>query len=150
MVEKYFASVVPAAAQTEVDKADDVELEAYHAAMDGSRGFLLHEGVRRAMASAIRGNEYVQTTQPWALAKSPDTRPALETTLGTLVRSLARQTMMLYPFIPGKAQTVWEQLGAPGRIEDMRFDSLSSLDATGWRVRKGEPLFPKPPAATAS
>ena len=57
---------------------------------------------------------------------------------------------MLFPFVPAKSQEVWERLGAPGRIEDQRFDALMQLDATGWRVRKGEPLFPKPPAATAS
>jgi methionyl-tRNA synthetase len=152
MIEKYCDSVVPPAAQTEVDRADAVELEGYHASMNGSRGFLLHDGLRRAMACAIRGNEYVQTMQPWTLAKSPDSRGALETTLGTLARTLARQTAMLAPFVPGKAQTVWEQLGAPGRVEDQRFDSLNQLDATGWRVRKGEPLFPKPtpPASMAS
>jgi methionyl-tRNA synthetase len=116
--------------------------------MDGRQGFLLHEALRRAMASVTRGNEYVQTMQPWALAKSPETRGALETTLGTLARSLARQAVMLFPFVPSKAQELWERLGAPGRIEDQRFDSLMQLDATGWRVRKGEPLFPKPATAT--
>jgi len=150
MIEKYCDAIVPAAAQTEVDKADAIEIEEYHAAMDGSRGFMLHDGLRRAMACAIRGNEYVQTMQPWALAKSQETRGALETTLGTLARSLGRQAVMLYPFVPVKAQTVWEQLGAPGRVEDQRFDTLAKLDATGWRVRKGDPLFPKPPSPTAT
>lgn len=149
MIERYCDAVVPAAAQTEVDKADAIDIEEYHAAMDGSQGFMLHDGLRRAMACAIRGNEYVQTMQPWALAKSPETRGALETTLGTLARSLARQAVMLCPFVPVKAQAAWEQLGAPGRVEDQRFDTLAKLDATGWRARKGDPLFPKPPSPTA-
>jgi methionyl-tRNA synthetase len=114
--------------------------------MDGSQGFMLHDGLRSAMASVVRGNEYVQTMQPWALAKSPDTRSALEITLATLTRSLARQAVMLYPFVPNKSQELWERLGAPGRIEDQRFDTLAKLDATGWRVRKGDPMFPKPPS----
>ena len=149
MIEKYFDAVVPPAPQTDLDAADAAELKAYHAAMDGIGGFMLHEGLRRVMASVTRGNEFVQVSQPWALAKSPDTRPALEKTLGTLARSLARQAVMLSPFVPTKAQEVWERLGAPGRVEDQRFDALMQLDATGWRVTKGEPLFPKP-AATAS
>ena len=148
MIEKYFGGVVPRAIQTEVDRADAVELEAYHAAMDGKQGFMLHDGLRRAMASVTRGNEYVQTMQPWSLAKSPDTRTALETTMGTLARSLARHCVMLYPFVPNKAQELWEQLGAPGRIADQRFDSLMQLDAEGWRVKKGAPLFPKPVMAS--
>ena len=144
MIEKYFGGVVPAAPETDVDRGDVAGLEGYHAAMNG---FLLHDGVRHALASAVRGNEYIQTKQPWALAKSPDTRSALEATLGALVRSLARQAVMFFPFIPGKAQAMWEQLGGPGRVEEARFDSLASLDVIGWKVRKGDPLFPKPATA---
>ena len=150
MIEKYFHFVVPAAMQTDLDRADAAELEAYHAAMDGSRGFLLHEGLRRAMASVTRGNEYVQAMKPWALANSASTRPTLEMTLGTLVRSLARQCVMLYPFTPTKAQELWTQLGAPGDISDQRFEELMKLDSVDWRVRKGSPLFPKSSPLTDS
>jgi len=146
MIEKYFAGIVPAAAANDVDRADAAELDLYHAAMDGSRGYLLHEALRRVMASVTRGNEFVQTSQPWALAKSPEKRAELEEALAALARTLARQCVMLFPFVPTKAQALWTQLGAPGRIEDQRFDALMKLDATGWKVRKGEPLFPKPPA----
>jgi len=144
MIEKYFDGVVPPAAQTELDLADAAEREEYHAAMDGSRGFLLHEGIKRALASVARGNEYVQMTQPWSLAKSPENRRELERALGTLVRAVARHAVLLYPFVPGKAAELWRQLGAPGRIEDQRFEGLSALDAAGWKVQKGDPLFPKP------
>jgi methionyl-tRNA synthetase len=150
MIEKYCGGTVPRGKRTPVDDADAAELQAYHAAMDGTRGFVLHEGLRRAMASVTRGNEYVQTSQPWALAKVPASRGELELVLASLARTLARQAVMLYPFVPAKAQALWEQLGAPGRIEAQRFETLNDLDATDWQVRKGEPLFPKPPPATAS
>jgi methionyl-tRNA synthetase len=146
MVEKYFEGIVPPAMQTEVDRADALTLGEYQQAMDD---LLLHDGLHWAMECAKRGNEYIQTMQPWALAKSPETRTALETTLGTLVRSIARQTVMLQPFMPAKAAEMWKQIGGSGRVEDQRFDSLMQLDANGWRVQKGDPLFPKP-AATAS
>ena len=148
MMEKYFGGIVPASPQTDVDKADAMDVDAYHAAMDGRNGYLLHEGIRRALACVTRGNEYVQTQQPWSLAKSPEKRSALETTMGALARTLARQAVLFFPFVPQKANEVWTQLGGPGRIEDQRFEALTKLDATGWRVTKGDPLFPKP--ATAS
>ena len=72
MVEKYRDGVVPAGPLDEADRADVHDIEAYHAAMDGTRGFLLHEALQRAMAMVTRGNEYVQTMQPWALAKGTD------------------------------------------------------------------------------
>ena len=146
MVEKYFDGIVPSASETDLDRADKTSFESYARSMND---LLLHEGVREALSRASDGNEYIQEAQPWALAKSVETRPELENALGTLVRSLARQCVLFFPFMPGKSQAMWEQLGAPGRVEDQRFDSLMKLDASGWRVRKGDPLFPKP-AATAS
>jgi methionyl-tRNA synthetase len=146
MVEKYFEGTVPAGAPTVLDAGDLADVQAYHDAMHGERGFLLHEGLRRVMACATRANEFVQTSQPWNLAKSADKRDDLAAAMSALMRSLARQTILLAPFMPEKSQAAWEQLGAPGRVEEQRFASLDSLDAAGWRVRKGAPLFPKPAA----
>jgi methionyl-tRNA synthetase len=47
------------------------------------------------------------------------------------------------PFMPQRAQDVWAQLGGPASVHDQRFDSVSSIDPTGWKVTKGAPLFPK-------
>ena len=146
MVEKYRDGIVPAAVpNADEDREDTRDVAAYHDVMDGTRGFLLHEALQRAMACVIRGNEYVQVMQPWAIAKRDDEdgRRALDHVLASLVRQLARHAVLLAPFMPGKAQALWAQLGAPGTVADQRFDALWSIDATGWRVTKGEGLFPK-------
>ena len=144
MVERYCDNIVPAGDPNELDRADAVECAEYHSAMDGSRGFLLHEGLRRVMASVARGNEYVQSQQPWALAKDPAKRAALEQVLAAIIRQLARHAVFLAPFMPEKSQELWTQLGGPGRVEEQRFANVSSLSVGGWRVAKGAPLFPKP------
>ena len=145
MVEKYRDGVVPAGERDEIDRADSDDIAAYHSAIDGSRGYLLHEALQSAMATVTRGNEYVQTTQPWSIAKRDDEdgRRALDHVLSALVRQLARQAVLLAPFMPNKAQAVWEQLGGPGTVAEQRNDRLDMLDAAGWRVRKGASLFPK-------
>jgi methionyl-tRNA synthetase len=143
MVEKYRESVVPAGEPTSLDRADLADLADYHAAMDGSRGYLLQEGVKRALASVTRGNEFVQSSQPWALAKDDARRGELDDVLAAVIRGLARQCVLLHPFVPAKSEELWRQLGGPGRVSDRRFDALPGLDAAGWRVRKGAPLFPK-------
>jgi len=148
MVEKYCDSVVPAGARGELDRADEADLAEYHAALDGGAGFLLHEGLKRVMACAARGNEFVQASQPWALAKNQATRGQLETVLATIVRQLARHAIHLAPFMPAKSQELWEQIGGRGRVADQRFADVATLDVTGWRVAKGASLFPKPLAAT--
>lgn len=146
MVEKYCDSVVPAGASLDLDRADAADIQEYHAAMNGGRGFLLHEGLKHVMASVARGNEFVQSSQPWALAKNQDTRAQLELVLAAIVRQLARHAIHLAPFMPGKAQDLWEQIGGRGQVEDQRFADSGGIDVTGWRVAKGASLFPKPPA----
>jgi methionyl-tRNA synthetase len=77
------------------------------------------------------------------MAKDPARRPELESAMSALARQLARQAICIFPFMPSKANALWQQLGAPGRVEDQRFTSLASIDAGGWQVRKGEALFPR-------
>ncbi len=143
MVERYRGGVVPAAPRGEVDDADAADYAAYHAAMDGSQGYPLHEALRAVWLTVARGNEYVDRRAPWKLAKDPAAAEALDATLGTLVRQLARQCVALQPFMPGKAQALWAQLGGPGAVADQRFGAFDALDPAGWRVARGDPLFPK-------
>ncbi|MBC7789490.1 MAG: methionine--tRNA ligase, partial [Anaerolineae bacterium] len=76
-------------------------------------------------------------------AKDPANRAALESTLASLVRQLARQAVHLWPFMPKKSEELWKSLGASGSPGEMRFSGLERLDPTGWKVEKGSPLFPK-------
>lgn len=143
MVERYCEGVVPGGSATPIDDADAVDLAAYHAAMDGSRGYLLHEALGALWKTVARANEYVQATAPWALAKDAARRDDLETVLASVVRQLARQAIHVAPFMPAKAQELWTMLGGPGSVSQQRFAATTTLDPAGWRVSKGEPLFPK-------
>ncbi len=151
MVEKYCGGVVPVAPQTVLDDGDAEDVAAYHAAMNGSDGYLLHEGLRAVWNSVSRGNEYVDRQAPWKLAKDPEQRGELDATMSALVRHLARHCVLLFPFMPEKTKALWSALGAREALEDQRFDALSTLDVGGWKVQKPAPLFPKdaPPAAKA-
>jgi methionyl-tRNA synthetase len=144
MIEKYCDSVIPASTDRTLDQADAADLAGYHASLDGSDGFMLHEALACVMASVARGNEFVQSSRPWALAKNPDDRAELESVLAAIARQLARHAICLAPFMPNKAQELWSQLGGSGRVADQRFDQVDALDMTGWRVTKGASLFPKP------
>jgi methionyl-tRNA synthetase len=143
MVEKYCEGIVPKGQRSGLDDHDAPLIAAYHDAMDGREGRLLHEALKQVMASVAKGNEYVQSSQPWALAKDPGARTQLEGVLASIIRQLARHAVMLAPFMPAKTQTLWGQLGGPGDVAAQRFADLEALDVTGWRVTKGAPLFPK-------
>jgi methionyl-tRNA synthetase len=143
MIEQYCGSVVPAAERGSLDAADAAGLAAARAAMDGSRGYLPHEALAALGRITDGANGFIQQTKPWALAKDPARRQELESALGALARSLARQAVYLAPFIPEKAEALWQQLGGPGTARGTLFAAADSIDAAGWRVVKGEALFPR-------
>jgi methionyl-tRNA synthetase len=152
MVEKYCGGVVPAGAPNDVDAADAADYARYHAALaGGTAGYLHSVALQQVWSTVARANEFVDRRAPWKLARDPARHAELEATLATLVRQLARQTVALSPYMPAKAEELWAQLGGPGRADAQRFAALDALDVTGWRVRRGAPLFPKtdPPAPPA-
>lgn len=144
MVEKYRDGVVPAAPAPAEEGEDAADVAAYHAAMDGRDGWLLHEGLAAVARQTARANEYVAATTPWAVAKDPARRAELDAILASLIRRLARQLVQLAPVLPGKAEEAWAQLGAPGTAAGVPFAQLAALDPAGWTVRKRAPLFPRP------
>ncbi|MBA2686745.1 MAG: hypothetical protein H0U64_01465, partial [Gemmatimonadaceae bacterium] len=139
--------IVPEARRTEVDDADLKDLADYHAAMNGTKGYLPNEALQAVWKTVARGNEYVDRQAPWKLAKDPAQRDELALTLASLIRQLARQAICLFPFMPVKAQELWESLGGPDRLESRKEFALDSIDVTGWNVTKGAGLFPKPDKA---
>ena len=149
MVERFCDGVVPRGAPNEVDTVDAADISLYHAAMDGSRGYLPNEALRHVWSTVARGNEYVDRQAPWKLAKDPTRRGELEAVLATLVRQLARQAVLVAPFMPGKAAELWAQLGGPGEVSAQRLDAVGRIEPAGWRVHKGASLFPKETASMA-
>jgi methionyl-tRNA synthetase len=143
MVERYRGGTVPAGPRTASDTADEADINAYHAALDGSRGFLLHEGLQAVWRMVARGNEYVDRQAPWKQAKDPAQATALDETLASLIRQLARFAVLLFPYLPEKSTQLWQQLGGQGELSAQRFANLMALDPTGWKVTKGDALFPK-------
>lgn len=143
MVEKYFGGEVPAAPPGAHDASVVAATTAAAAAVIGGRGFRPHEAIARTMASARETNEFVQRAQPWALAKDPARRQELAGVLASVIRALGAYAAVLAPVIPGKSQELWHSLGGPGNIHELRWGFDAPLDATGWRVSKGPPLFAK-------
>ena len=143
MVERYCAGTIPAGDATGIDALDASDYAHYHAAMDGSRGYLLHEALRHVWSTIARANEFVDRQAPWKLAKDVALRGELERTLASLVRQLVRHAVHLYPFMPTKSEELWSQLGASGELSAQRFENVAAIDPTGWRVHKGVGLFPR-------
>src|SRR5262245_40314195 len=59
-------------------------------------------------------NRYVDSTQPWALAKDAGKKPALDAALSTLAESLKMLGIVLAPFLPDAAAKIRGALGQTG------------------------------------
>ncbi len=145
MVERYRGGVVPADPHTEdtpLERAAVETVAAYARAMDA---LALQDGAAQVIELASRANRYVEETAPWKLAKEKK-EAELDSVLANLVRTVARLAVLAGPFIPAKAQAVWDVLGAPRPFAAVRLADLTGLPVTGQRVAKPPPLFPKPDA----
>ena len=143
MIERYRAGVIPSGYDEATDAADALDLAAYHAAMTGDAGYMLHDALKALWRTIARANGFVDRQAPWKLAKDPASSAELDRTLGSLARQLVRQCVYAAPFAPRKAEELWRSLGAPGTVHEQRFDGLDAVDPAGWHVEKGAPLFPK-------
>ena len=85
-------------------------------------------------------NRYVDRTEPWSLAKSPDKKPRLDTVLYSLAESLRWLGIVLDPFLPDAATKIRAAVSAPApALADLTFDRR----LVGARVEKVAALFPR-------
>jgi methionyl-tRNA synthetase len=141
MLLKYRDGVVPSSpSTTPLDRSGRDVLSRYTEAMDALD---LRGGCEIAWELVSAGNLYVQQTAPWALAKAGQD-PELDQTLAALARALGRLAILTSPFIPEKAQALWEMLGLEGRVAAAPWREVEQPSVLGRRVRRGSVLFPKP------
>src|SRR2546422_909805 len=91
------------------------------------------------------GNQYIDKSAPWTLAKKPEDKPRLNTVLYNAAETLRFLCLALYPFMPQAAEEMKRQLGLV-----LNFSKpLLSAEITwggvlpGTEIAKGSPLFPR-------
>lgn len=112
MVNRYFGGVVPTPLGGQ--QSSDRELIAVAGdalvALDSHMNSLAYNEALIAIWQFVnRANKYVEETAPWTLAKTD--RERLGTVLYNLVESLRLIAYATYPFIPGTAERIANQLG---------------------------------------
>jgi methionyl-tRNA synthetase len=93
-------------------------------------------------------NRLIDNSAPWALAKSDkeEDRAALEDILGFSAMVLKASAVLLSPFMPSKAQIIWEQLGHSEPLESVRIDVNNPSFFTyekGQKIKRGPAPFPR-------
>ena len=97
-------------------------------------------------------DKFIVERAPWKLAKDDDalSQKLLDETLYSAAEALRIICAWLYPVMPASSRKIWEQLGMPGPIGDVRIADLhwGKLQA-GQKVGKVAGVFPRLDAKTA-
>ncbi|HSU54661.1 MAG TPA: class I tRNA ligase family protein, partial [Candidatus Dormibacteraeota bacterium] len=89
-----------------------------------------------------RANQYVDQTAPFKLAKDPSNAARLDEVLYNLAEVCRILAVLLWPFLPGTAVKIYEQLGlsgAPDRFASAKWGGLPAGHAIGTPAA----LFPR-------
>lgn len=126
-------ALIAKAESTAATAASHLEALAFHRALD-----TLWELVAAA-------NKYVDSTQPWQLAKQGDTKRLGEVCY-TVLETLRWLSLMLFPVMPNKCNALRAQLGLapvlPTEDADLWPSAWGGL-ASGTETRAVAPLFPR-------
>ncbi len=143
------AATVPAEADLAVRAAFDKARAEMTAAMDQ---FAFHRALAALWEFLGVLNRYVDSEQPWTLARDETKRPRLSAILATLAEALRCLGIVLAPFVPDAAARIRAGVGQRGepRLADAEWGRLTP----GTTVQKLTGLFPRvdttTPAATST
>ena len=144
MVHRYRGGIVPAGSDAGMDAAIRATVEQYRDKLDR---YLLHEGAAVALDLASQANAFIEERAPWKLAKDEARADELDETLGTLVRVLGAISVLFFPYMPGKSETLWTALGSGRPMPTLA--EVEGIDPVGWTVGERAVLFPRPEPAGA-
>ena len=145
MIEKYHGGVVTHKEGTEAVDKEFIALvnetvAGYSDAMDHME---LNQAIKDVWNLIGRANKYIDETAPWILAKDPAQAERLQAVMYNLAEVLRIIAILIAPFVPVTAPKIYEQLGLGKPESFFMADAVWGKLATGTKVQKGEPLFPR-------
>ncbi len=141
MAEKYRDSrLLPAAAPGRLANEAARALDGYRQSMDA---FAL-EGAAAAVFGLIdAANEFIASSEPWALARDPANRDRLTQVLFDVAEAVRIAAVLLLPVMPGSAREILRRVGETRRAEDLRLDDARWRNEGERVLIKGEQLWPR-------
>lgn len=145
MIEKYHGGVVTHKEGTEAVDKEFIALvnetvAGYSDVMDHME---LNQAIKDVWNLIGRANKYIDETAPWILAKDPAQAERLQAVMYNLAEALRIVAILIAPFVPVTAPKIYEQLGLGKPESFFMADAVWGKLATGTKVQKGEPLFPR-------
>lgn len=124
---------------------DATFIQELHAKVEEARhayeSFHLRKAAALIMEIAQMGNVYFDSHKPWALAKSPESRPQMEQVLATCLECLKCLALVSLPIIPEAAQKLWQMIGHTSFLSKQNWDAVLQSKWAAGPLPKPEVLF---------
>lgn len=145
MIEKYHGGIVTQKEGTEAVDKEFIALvnETVANYKDDMDHMELNQAIKDVWALIGRANKYIDETAPWILAKDPAQAERLQAVMYNLAEALRIVAILIAPFVPVTAPKIYEQLGLGKPESFLLADAEWGKLATGTKVQKGDPLFPR-------
>ena len=137
MTKKYFDGIVPTpgtAADVDAELLAAVET-AKKASYDCMENYHIADALDAIFTMLRRANKYIDETTPWTLAKDESMHARLGTVLYNLLETIRTAAVLLTPFIPTTAESIFAQLATDRRD----YDSIETFGALESGKPVGEP-----------
>ena len=138
MLKRYRQAIVPAISNELSPEAEKTVAET-QALLEKNH---LQEALLAIWSLITRANQYVDQTAPFKLAKDPAQAKRLDEVLYNLAETCRILGVLLWPFLPSTAASIYTQLGltgAPDRFAAARWGGLQP----GHVIGSPAPLFPR-------
>jgi methionyl-tRNA synthetase len=88
-------------------------------------------------------NKFIDSRQPWALAKDPDKEEELKSVLYELIEALALVAGMIHPIMPETSAEMRRQLGLEEGPPTIDIEVIKEQLKPGAPIQQGKSLFPR-------
>jgi methionyl-tRNA synthetase len=115
-------------------------LTEYQKAMDA---FALEAGAAAAFRLIDAANEYIASTEPWALARDPAKADTLSQVLFDVAEAVRVAAVLLLPIIPGSAAEILRRVGEVKRTAEVRLADAEWRPEGERVIVKADALWPR-------
>jgi methionyl-tRNA synthetase len=145
MAEKYRGGrLTPAGAPGRLAETATLAVGGYRQAMNA---LALETGVAAAFRIIDAANEYIASTEPWALARNAAKADALSQVLFDVAEAVRVAAVLLLPVIPASAAEILGRVGETRSAEALRISDAAWRNEGERVLAKGDPLWPRSESA---
>src|SRR5262249_7749800 len=112
----------------------------YRAAMDR---FALEQGAASAFRIVDAANEYIASTEPWALARDPANAGRLTQVLFDVAEAVRVAAILLLPIVPRSAAEILRRVGEQSTVDRIRLVDAAWSNHGERRIVKADALWPR-------